>query len=436
MARADSRLSGVPSAVQPLDPVGEGRTVRTDAVHDRPVLLLAPQPFYENRGTPIALRYVLNALSQLGRRIDVLTLPLGQPIAIPGVQIYRTSNPLCFGRVPVGFSFRKLMFDLLLFWNLRKRLRAERYGWVHAVEEGAFLAAFLCPRHGTPVIYDMASSMPEQLAQGARFAGGALLLIARPLERWLLRRVDYVVCSAGLASYVRSVAPGAAVREWRFPALPPSASPDELAALRMELGLPEGAQVVLYSGNFAPYQGMEILFEATPKVLAALPHVFMVFVGASTKAELNRRLGEDACAERVRLLPRQPRDRMAAFTELATVLVSSRNHGGNFPLKIFDYLAAGKPIVATDVPAHRAVLDDSLALLVPSTPAAMAEGLIRVLQDRELADRLAAGAAAYARQHLAWSTFVRSVGEIYSEAQARCGLREATKSKPHDLAGS
>ena len=65
----------------------------------------------------------------------------------------------------------------------------------------------------------------------------------------------------------------------------------------------------------------------------------------------------NACA----VLPRQPRCRMAAFTELASVLVSPRSHGSNFPLKIFDYLAAGKPIVATDVPAHRAVLDNSLA---------------------------------------------------------------------------
>jgi glycosyltransferase involved in cell wall biosynthesis len=351
------------------------------------------------------------------------------------VRIYRTSNPLRFGRIPVGFSLKKLMFDLLLFWNLRKRLRAERYGCVHAVEESAFLAALLCPRRGIAVIYDMASSMPEQLAQRAWFASGALLWIARPFERWLLRRVDYVVCSAGLAGYVRNVAPGTALREWRFPAMPPSASPDELAALRTELGLPPGARVVLYSGNFAPYQGMEILFEAVPKMLGAVPDVVMVFVGAATEADLTRRLGNGAHANRVRLLPRQPRARMASFMALASVLVSSRNHGGNFPLKIFDYLAAGKPIVATDVPAHRAVLDDSLALLVPASADAIAEGLIKVLRDHELAERLAAAAAAYARAHLTWPSFVGFVSEIYRKAQAHNRLREAATLEPDSPAG-
>jgi glycosyltransferase involved in cell wall biosynthesis len=431
---ADADPNGVPSAFPTLDSLSQERIAQRASSHlQSPVLMVAPQPFYENRGTPIALRYVLHALSELGRRVDVLTLPIGEPVEIRGVRIFRTSNPLHVRHVPVGFSMRKFMFDLLLFWKLRQRLRAERYGCVHGVEEGAFLATFLCRRRGVAVIYDMQSSMPEQLAQKPWFAGGTPHSIARSLERWLLRSADFVACSTGLAEYVRSVAPSAALREWRFPATPPSASPDELAALRLELGLPADAQVVLYGGNFAPYQGMEILFEATPKVLAAVPNAFMVFAGASS-GQLHHRVGNSTHANRVRVLPRQPRRRMDAFIELASVLVSPRNHGGNFPLKIFDYLAAGKPIVATDVPAHRAVLDDTLALLVPSSPAAIAEGVIRVLRDRALAERLAAAGAAYAREHLTWPIFVRSVDEIYSGAQPHRRLHEAN-AEPHNLAG-
>jgi glycosyltransferase involved in cell wall biosynthesis len=411
------------------------RSVQTSSADDQAVLLVAPQPFYENRGTPIALLYVLNALSQLGRRVDMLTLPLGQPVEIPGVRIYRTSNPLRMAHVPVGFSIRKLIFDLLLFWDLRTKLRAKRYACIHAVEEAAFLAAFLCRRGGPPVIYDMASSIPEQLAQSPWFAGGSLRSIARPLERWLLRNVDYVVCSAGLAEHVRTAAPGVALREWHFPAEPPAASSGEVAALRAEMNIPAAARVVLYSGNFAPYQGTELLFEAAPAVLAAVPDVYLVFVGASNEAERARRVGEGAAAERARVLPRQPRNRIAAFTQLANILVSPRNHGGNFPLKIFDYLAAGKPIVATDVPAHRAVLNDSLALLVPASADAIADGLIKVLQDSELAERLSAAARAYARQHLAWPSFVHAVGEIYERAQAHHGLRAAARLERQDLAG-
>jgi len=288
-------------------------------------------------------------------------------------------------------------------------------------------------RKFTEPIFARLADFGAELAQHPLLRGGIVQRALRWMERRLLQAADYVVCSAGLADYVRATAPGVALREWHFPAAPPAASSSEVAALRAELNLPAAARVVLYSGNFAAYQGTELLFEAAPGVLAAVPDAYLVFVGASNEAELDRRSGEGACAERVRLLPRQPRCRIAAFTELASVLVSPRSHGSNFPLKIFDYLAAGKPIVGTDVPAHRAVLDDSLALLVPSSAAAMADGLINVLRDRELAERLGAAAAGYARLHLTWPSFVRSISEIYGEAQAHHRLRMAKNANPHKV---
>src|SRR5262245_12832040 len=51
------------------------------------VLVVAPQPFYEDRGTPIAVRQVVEALSHLGRSIDVLTYPVGRSVEIPRVSV-------------------------------------------------------------------------------------------------------------------------------------------------------------------------------------------------------------------------------------------------------------------------------------------------------------------------------------------------------------
>ena len=54
-----------------------------------PVLVVAPQPFYEDRGTPIALRYTLKALSDQGYKIHLLTYPVGQDVVMPGLRIIR-----------------------------------------------------------------------------------------------------------------------------------------------------------------------------------------------------------------------------------------------------------------------------------------------------------------------------------------------------------
>jgi glycosyltransferase involved in cell wall biosynthesis len=100
---------------------------------------------------------------------------------------------------------------------------------------------------------------------------------------------------------------------------------------------------------------------------------------------------------------------------MADVLVSPRSYGGNLPLKVFDYLAAGRPIVATDLPTHRTVLSEDRAVLVEPETGAIAEGLLAVLRDPEQAARLADAARRYAEEHLAWNTWVRCVGQLYAD---------------------
>ena len=82
------------------------------------ILVVAPQPFYEDRGTPIAVRQVLEALSELGRPVDLLTFPIGSDVAIRGLRIFRSANPFGFQRVPIGLSIRKVILDLPLTWEL------------------------------------------------------------------------------------------------------------------------------------------------------------------------------------------------------------------------------------------------------------------------------------------------------------------------------
>src|SRR5699024_9774341 len=84
----------------------------------------------------------------------------------------------------------------------------------------------------------------------------------------------------------------------------------------------------------------------------------------------------------LRVVKRQPRERIPAYLAMADVVVSPRAYGDNLPLKIFDYLSAGKPIVATDIPAHRSVLDEDRALLTGLWSPDLARGIVRLLQDR------------------------------------------------------
>jgi len=177
------------------------------------VLLVAPEPFYEDRGTPIAVRSVLEALSELRYQVDLLTYPVGQAVEIEGLRILRSANPFQIRHVPVGLSLRKILLDGTMVPALWRRLRRERYYCIHAVEEAAFPAVVLGRYYGVPVIYDMQSSLPEQMVKYRALRGRRVQALLRRCETWLLHRADAVVSSADLLQKVSETSPGKLARE-------------------------------------------------------------------------------------------------------------------------------------------------------------------------------------------------------------------------------
>ena len=95
------------SAPEPREAWNAGERAHVADVQERRILVVAPQPFYQDRGTPIAVRQVLEALSELGYPVDLLTFPVGLDVEIPGLEIIRAPNPFGIRRVPIGFSPRR-----------------------------------------------------------------------------------------------------------------------------------------------------------------------------------------------------------------------------------------------------------------------------------------------------------------------------------------
>ena len=390
----------------------------------RRVLLVAPQPFYQDRGTPIAVRQVVEGLCQLGYQVDVLTYPVGADVEAPGLRIIRGANPFGIKHVPVGLSLQKILLDIPLTLALQKQLSRGGYTCVHAVEEAAFPAVLLGRRYRVPVIYDMQSSLPEQLVTRLGFRSLPMRLLANGLERWLLARADFVMSSAGLEGRVHRIAPNARVREWHYASAMVRAADTDGDALRVRLAIPPDAPVVLYGGTFESYQGLPELIQAIPMVRAAVPDATFVLVGAENGSGSAIRAQAASLIEAgaLRIIDRQPRHEISSYYSMADVLVSPRSHGGNLPLKVFDYLAAGRPIVATDIPTHRTVLTEQHAVLVPPHTRGLADGILSLLSDPERAARLGHAARIYAEERLGWTRFVASLGQLYEEVHRHATL--------------
>lgn len=384
------------------------------------VLVVAPQPFYEDRGTPIALRAVLETAAASGCAIDVLTYPLGKSPAIAGVRYIRIPNILRFRSVPIGFSWKKVWLDIFLFFALRKQLRQQHYDCVQALEEAGFLAVLAARGTNTAVLYDMQSSLPEQLAQLPLLDNALIKPLLLACERWLISAADFTVSSAGLASKVQTALPHARARDWKYPDSHSAATTGEASALRAKLNILETDRVVLYAGNFAEYQGVPLLISAMPQIIAAVPNAVLVLVGAQPEegAQARKLLSRLLPDDRHRIIQRVSKQQASAYLNMADVLVSPRKtESSNLPLKILDYLAAEKPVVATATHAHQSILTQEMAVLAEPSEGALAASIIAVLTDAKKAAALTAAAKLYAQKHLGPLQFSRFVETIYADAR-------------------
>jgi glycosyltransferase involved in cell wall biosynthesis len=271
---------------------------------------------------------------------------------------------------------------------------------------------------------DVDSSIPDQLRYSGFATRGPLLWLAEALEGHALRHAAaaVTVCTS-LSEGVRRRAPDVPLFQVEDPPLvdrrhPPA--PDRVESLRRELGL--GAlPVVLYSGNFEPYQGVELLLEATPLVPGAQ---FLFMGGRSPEIErLLARAGDLGTSARVVFAGTRPPAELPAFLALADVLCSPRVRGENTPFKIYTYLASGKPIVATRIATHTQLLDDSLAFLVEPSAEGIASGLRQSLGQKDAALQRAERGLALVDREYSLERYREKVARAYAEVERVVGAR-------------
>jgi glycosyltransferase involved in cell wall biosynthesis len=380
------------------------------------ILMIAPEPFFSPRGTPISIYHRLNAFSRLGMRVDLVTYHVGQDMDIPGVRIFRIPRLPLIRRVKVGPSYIKPLLDLFLFFKAAAMLHAGRYDVIHAHEEAAYFSIPLAALSGSRLLYDMHSSLPQQLANYGFTRSAVLTALLARLERAVIRRADGIItiCPDLRRHVDRHGGGGKQFLIENTSVGEPLKNPGRQAAdLRNRLGLGE-KPLVVYTGTFEQNQGLELLIEGAPEVVAEFPEVVYLFVGGrSDQIERLRRLAAQRGIQKNILFPgTRPLDEIPVYLAAADVLVSPRSEGTNTPLKIYSYLAAGRAILATDLETHRQVLDEQTALMVLPTASGLAGGLRGLLRDRSRREMLARGARRRVREKYSYRSYLEKTREV------------------------
>jgi len=383
------------------------------------ILLIAPQPFFAQRGTPINVRQMAQTLSEAGHEVHLATYPMGEPVNMPGLVVHRALPIPGIRTVPIGFSWRKVALDALLALRVWMLLAGPRFDVVHAVEESVFFALPPARLRGIPVIYDLDSWMSDQLAYVGRVSNPAILRFLRAMERAALRRSSLALTvSASLSEAVHLMEPGVPVAQIEDSPIDEALrapDPVRIASLRQEFGLGKRPAIV-YTGNLEVYQGIELLLPAFARVASVRADAVLVLVGGSPAQieTVRARAASLGIDQRVLLTGQRPADEMPEWMGMGVALVSPRLHGGNTPLKLFSYMWSAVPIVATNLPTHTQVLDPSCAMLCVPTAEEFANGMLAVLDDPTRFASLGAAARARVARDYSRDAFRRKLLAAYA----------------------
>lgn len=364
-------------------------------------LVLAPQPFFSPRGTPFSVYYRTLVTSESGVKVDLLTYGEGQDVDIPGVRIIRIPRLKFLGPVKVGPSYQKIVLDVFMFiWTVALLIR-NRYDFVHAHEESVFYSLFLKPIFGFKLIYDMHSSLPQQLTNFKFTEMTFFIGLFKLLENACLRSADAVITICpDLSDYVnRLLGPNKKhllIENSIFEPVKLKSNGRNKQDLDNDSSpaLPQGRDLVVYAGTLEPYQGIDIILNAFKKVVNRFPNAFLVIAGGNPlQVSHYKKMAAEIGIEKDTLFTgRVPQETAKEYNRRAKLLLSPRSSGTNTPLKIYEQLASGIPLLATRIYSHTQVLDESIAFLADPDPDAMADAMNSVFESNVRRQAVAAKA--------------------------------------------
>jgi glycosyltransferase involved in cell wall biosynthesis len=381
------------------------------------ILMIAPEPFFEPRGTPFSEYFRIKALSELGHEIDLATYPIGKDVEIPKLRIFRSMKVPFVRKVKVGPSIHKVFLDFFLFFTVLKLLFKNRYDCIHTHEEACFFGAVLSPLWRIPHVYDMHSSLAQQFINFNVTHSRFIQRILRFFEKRALLSSDAIIAICPyLGDHVRE----SGVTRKVF-VIENTAEADTLfnpSGSTSEVELPQeikSRSVVLYAGTFEHYQGLDLLMESVPFVVQALPETMFLLIGGDKNSteEFRKRSVELGVGKNVILKEKVPVEDVNQYLDVAKVLVSPRKSGTNTPLKIYSYLRSGRPIVATNLITHTQVLNSEIAVLTEPEPEAFAKGIIEALSNPEM-NKMVERAKKIAEEKYSYHEYLAKTSRLYT----------------------
>jgi glycosyltransferase involved in cell wall biosynthesis len=355
-----------------------------------------------------------------GHRVHVVTYHYGSGEVAPELTIHRIRRIGLYHRLAPGPTYVKLgLLDPLLMIKLRQVLRRHTIDVIHAHHfEGLLLAQIARVGLGIPLVFDAHTLLMSELP---------LYRLGLPLrvKRFIATAFDRHLPVMG--DHVVTVTERIRDRLLELQALPAG----KVSVIRngadlhlftgtssRKTGSGTASPTLIFTGNLAPYQGIELMLRAFRKVLDRRSDVRLKIVSNSSfdrYGALARELGIHNAIDLLQVpfeeIPRQLAE--------ATVAVNPRTDCDGIPVKLLNYMAAGKPVVSFAGSAPGIRHGETGWLVADGDVEGFAEGALTLMGNPGLADALGSGARRFVEAHHSWDRSAEMLEDIFRRLIAR-----------------
>lgn len=378
------------------------------------IAVIAACPFPARRGTPVRIQRLAEELAQRGHRVLVITYHHGTGEPDSRVELRRIRPVRGYSKLGPGPTYRKLFqLDPLLTWKVARVLREVRIDVIHAHHfEGLMVGAVARAGLDIPMVFDVHTLLTSELPQYRMplLPVGLKRFLATAGDRRLPRWADHV---APVTERIRTkLLEMRAVPEEKVTLVPNGVETDLFAIPATNGTEARGRPTLIFTGNLAPYQGIDLMLSALRRVLDRRKDVRLQIVTESSFAQyepLARELGVTGSIDVVEA-PFAEIPRLLAGADIA---VNPRIDCDGIPVKLLNYMAASKPVVSFAGSAPGLRHQETGWLVKDGDIEGFAQGALTLLDDREMARRLGRNARRFVEAEHSWSRSAELCEEIY-----------------------
>ena len=382
------------------------------------ILSIAPTPFFSDRGCHVRILEEARILVELGHRVTICTYHLGR--TPKGIEIHRIPHLPWYSKLDAGPSWHKYYIDILL--TIRSLLSGLRdkpdivHGHLH---EGVFIGYFVSRILDVPLVFDLQGSLVgEMLAHDFISTRGLFYSSNRFLEKLTTQMADVVLASSvGAASYLQTD-PDLGVKKIHI--VPEGVDVDiyEKAnrfGIRQELGIEDSTPLCVYMGVLYPYQGIDALIRGAPIALEICPELEFLVIGFPNVDHYERMADNIGIGDRFHFVGRVEYERLPEYLTAGDLAVTPKDSQTEANSKIYNFMAAGLPVVAYDTATNRSLLGELGSYSARGDENGLAAAVGELARDEEKRKRIGTACRKRAREDFSWKNVGEKILTIYED---------------------